>query len=234
MSNTRPRMRALVHSFQSRTRAEREQNASSCGFIIYARREPAPLRSLLPRAHRARRAVCVLGCLDLLAAQHRVCGSITAATTSLQAVLHTSTCTDMESCVDVAQCSGACHTAASASSACLPLALHYTPPPSMLLSQPSLHAATLAATCLPHAATCCHCHTAPHSRSLTPLRAATATPPSSRSSPLKRAVIATRDRSLAAIATWPLPAPHYMLTAVTTRRHTLQRLADRVRVPLDP
>ena len=153
----------------------------------------------------------MLGCLDLLAAQHRVCGSITAATTSLQAVLHTSTCTDMESCVDVAQCSGACHTAASASSACLPLALHYTPPPSMLLSQPSLHAATLAATCLPHAATCCHCHTAPHSRSLTPLRAATATPPSSRSSPLKRAVIATRDRSLAAIATWPLPAPHYML-----------------------
>ena len=61
------------------------------------------LRSLLPRAHRARRAVCVLRCSALLAAQHRVRGSITAATTSFQTVLHTSTCTDVESSIDVAR-----------------------------------------------------------------------------------------------------------------------------------
>ena len=73
------------------------------GARVVARLSRRALRSLLPWAHRARRAVCVLRCSALLAAQHRVRGSITAATTSFQTVLHTSTCTDIESAIAVAR-----------------------------------------------------------------------------------------------------------------------------------
>ena len=151
-------------------------------------------RSLLPWAHRARRAVCVLGRSALLSAQHRACGSITAATTSFQAVLHTSTCT--ESAIAVARITMIrclphgrfCQLRVPASRTtlharrhpCYTHSRHYTPP----RLRPSPHAAALSlplphgtASPLTHAATRCHRHAA------------------------TLVVIATRGRSLAAIAT---------------------------------